>query len=236
MSGGKGRPPLIFIGVDACRKGWLGVLGLWEGKVFKQEEVIIASSIREFLALDFKLLAIDIPIGIPEDYEPGGRLCDRWARKLLGPRSRSVFSPPPRKVWQAASYTQARALLHGHLSLQSWNILPKIKEVDKVVSPLRQRRIRETHPELVFYHLAQGPLPSKHLPHGQRRRLDLLNQAGIFGSLLQNYASLPRGLRVDLLDAYAALLAAKRISGKEASCIPPEPGLDPRGLRMEICF
>lgn len=227
---------MLFVGVDACAKGWLGVLGRWAEEGFLQENVVLKPTFEEFLQLDFTLLAVDIPIGLPWDYTPGGRLADRLARKLLGPRARSVFSPPPRKIWACRSYAEAKELLAGHLSLQSWHILPKIKEVDKWMTPWLQQRVCETHPELVFQHLAGNPLPSKHTPAGQESRLFLLQKETTFRQVSKNFLSIGKRLRTDLLDAYAALWAAKRIFFREACRLPPSPPLDPKGLRMEISF
>lgn len=42
---------------------------------------------------NLQIIAVDVPIGLPDVTRPGGRTCDRLARRLLGPRSASVFSP-----------------------------------------------------------------------------------------------------------------------------------------------
>jgi predicted RNase H-like nuclease len=49
--------------------------------------------LEEILDLPEKpaIIAIDVPIGLPEVMPPGGRACDRLARRLLGPRGASVF-------------------------------------------------------------------------------------------------------------------------------------------------
>jgi predicted RNase H-like nuclease len=63
-----------------------------------------APSIRKVAALshllggaaDFDIIAVDVPIGLLDAYEVGGRACDRAARKLLGvPRASSVFTRWP---------------------------------------------------------------------------------------------------------------------------------------------
>jgi hypothetical protein len=49
------------------------------------------------------IVAVDIPIGLNEEYEAGGRFCDREARKCLRGRASSVFPAPVRPVLAASS-------------------------------------------------------------------------------------------------------------------------------------
>jgi len=212
------------------------VLGGLSGDHFLFEEVKVLASFPEALSLPASVVAVDMPIGLPEGHQPGGRTCDRLARRLLGRRGVCVFTPPPRSIFKAKSYEEAKRLLKGHLSRQTWNILPKVKEVDQALTPEHQERIFETHPELVFFRLSGNPLPSKHTEAGFKLRLDLLRKTGLFRSLEDNLARCSRGLRLDLLDAYAALLSAKRIFTGEAERLPPQPERDARGLRMEIWY
>jgi predicted RNase H-like nuclease len=107
-------------------------------------------------------IAVDMPIGLPERAEPGGRPFDRACRKLLrapdgGPgRSSSVFSAPVRGVLKAKTYEEALAISRASsehnigLSKQTWNIVPKIREIDEWMTPARARRVFECHPEVVF--------------------------------------------------------------------------------------
>ena len=101
------------------------------------------------------LILIDIPIGL----KAGGkteRRCDPQARKLLGPRRSSVFPAPCRQAIYASSYQEAcdvnQRLTGKRLSVENWNIIPKIREVDCLLSDDTSARghIREIHPELCF--------------------------------------------------------------------------------------
>ena len=80
-------------------------------------------------------VAIDIPIGLPDE---GSRRCDLEARKLIGPRRSSVFPAPFRSVLGALTYEDAaarcRAVSGKSLSLQAFGILPKIAEVDRLMT------------------------------------------------------------------------------------------------------
>ncbi len=60
--------------------------------------------------MDIEVIAIDIPIGLPET---GPRECDVLARRLLGrARASSVFPAPIRAVLGAKDYQQACAIRH----------------------------------------------------------------------------------------------------------------------------
>ena len=94
---------------------------------------------------------IDIPIGLPDS---GSRRCDIEARKMIGERRSSVFPAPVRGLLGAATYEEAVArsrAIHGKsLSKQAFAILPKIEEVDRLMTPERQCHLVEVHPEACF--------------------------------------------------------------------------------------
>ena len=93
-------------GVDGCRGGWAVVLMQMQSTGRSAWELRLCSSFGEVLDLDLKpaAIAIDIPIGLLDSAQSGGRDCDRAARSLLGRRPSSVFSPPIRKFLYAKSY------------------------------------------------------------------------------------------------------------------------------------
>jgi predicted RNase H-like nuclease len=173
------------------------------------------------------VIAIDIPIGLPDQ---GPRLCDQAARRLLSPyRTASVFSAPIRSVLKSESYAEAsnqRFSVEGKkMSRQAWNITAKIKEIDALLRQDSERveRFYEVHPEVSFYHIAGGrPMRySKKTKEGQNERLGLLEPwfgAAIFQALHVR----PRGASQvdDLLDAFAALWSAGRISTGQSKLIP----------------
>ena len=78
-----------IVGADGCRAGWLCVeecKGRLTGHIFRSfPEMLAALS-------EASVIAIDIPIGLPEQ---GKRDCDMAARFHLGrPRASSVFPTP----------------------------------------------------------------------------------------------------------------------------------------------
>lgn len=214
-------------GVDGCRGGWIVVD---EGRAW------VATTFPEVVASlpDDTMIGIDIPIGLLDEHVPGGRVCDREARRLLGPgRGSSVFSAPPRPALTVRSLPEAQAAGFP-MTLQSLNILAKVAEVDTAIDPALQQRVHEVHPELAFVALAGGiPLHhSKRRAAGRAERRDLLDRHRIPVPVL------PRGAAVDdLLDACAAGWSAGRIERHVAERVPDDgPRFDTRGLRMEICW
>jgi predicted RNase H-like nuclease len=231
-------------GVDGCRGGWLVVLAAFahDSASPVAGAARLCRSFAEVLALRPRpvAMAIDMPIGLLERAEPGGRACDRAARAQLGlPRASSVFSPPARPALINAGYADAMRRNGAGLSKQAYNILPRIREVDEAITPALQRRAFETHPELVFARLAGHPLRhAKRTPAGFKERLACLRRA--WGKALpdaeQVRAEVGRSAAAldDVLDACVLAHAAWCIHRGAARRLPEIPGRDARGLRMEV--
>jgi predicted RNase H-like nuclease len=186
---------------------------------------------------------IDIPIGLPDRVARGGRAADRQARELLKPRRHaSVFTTPPRAVLQAREYEEANELHRAHsegeagMSRQAYGILPKIADVDDLMTPRIQKRVFEVHPELSFMELNGGvPLDQgKSRAVGVLARMRLLSEVGLTEGLEEAAGDLGKAGLDDLLDATAAAWTAGRIIKEEAIRLPDRPETDVRGLRMEI--
>lgn len=231
-----------LIGIDGCRAGWVAAcsdetLASVSFAIVERLETLIAETEG-----GQTLIMIDIPIGLPEN---GARECDRAARRRLGaPRGSSVFAAPCRSALAATSYAEAcglnRRARNVAVSLELYNILPKIREADTVITPTRQAWIRESHPEVIFAVLAGGKpglLSRKKTADGERERLDLL------AGLLPRFDPVAERLRLgraavardDIVDAAACLVAASRWMRGEAAVLPADAiEHDARGLRMEI--
>lgn len=234
---------MIWIaGVDGCRGGWIAVLlPLEKGP---RPRVRLCPDFDALLALEPAptVLAVDMPIGLLDEPQPGGRLCDLAARKLLGRRASSVFSPPARCVLGATRFEQVRG---RGLTIESFHLLPKIRQIDRSLGPELQRRVFEAHPELAFRDLAGRPLEhNKKTLEGREQRLAALERdpSGRFrrcrGQVQRELAKLRRKdvAPDDLLDAWGLARTALRIAEGRAVCLPAAPPLDSRGLRMEIWF
>lgn len=226
-------------GVDGCRAGWI-VVALHRTRKTWTPQVTLCPKFADVLALapPPTIVAIDIPIGLLDTPQPGGRTCDRYARQLLGRRASSIFTPPTRSMLQATHYEQVRT---QGLSIQSFHILPKIREVDEMMAPTVQQRVYEAHPELAFSSLAGAPPHyNKKTPEGREERLHLLE--GALGGIRQRVESAYRAFKRpevamdDLLDAYVLAWVALRISARRANRVPANPSVDQTGLRMEIWY
>ena len=93
----------IVAGVDGCKGGWFcaakdaGTDSIWFG-VYDNAKLLLQQQPEPLI------IAIDIPIGLPE---AGPRMCDIEARKLLGPRRSSVFPAPIRPALQGNTRKEA---------------------------------------------------------------------------------------------------------------------------------
>jgi predicted RNase H-like nuclease len=231
---------ISITGIDGCPTGWLYVSKqLASGQVVAR----ILPRIDELSQMLPKpaVVTIDIPIGLTDT---GPRDCDLEARRLLGkPRSNSVFPAPVRPILVATTYNEACEIGESvdgrRLSRQAWGIVPKIQEVDTFLrsDSALQGWIREVHPEVCFWcwNGSRAMAHSKKNKPGRAERERLV--VAYFGEAYREArSSLPKGKFApdDLLDAFAALWTAERITKGGPLVTPPNPGVDRFGLRMEI--
>ncbi len=234
-------------GVDGCKDGWLVILlELEDDRRIAGENWYVIPDFHGLLELSEapRFLGVDIPIGLPNAAIPGGRSCDQQARQRLGhKRGTSVFSAPARRVLRARNYQEAVKLnressRHGvGITLQVYNLLPKLREVHEVMTPELQARIREVHPEVSFSAMNGGPVrESKHSPQGKALRLKLLDDT--FGRVEDALAEATSASvsQEDVIDAYAVAWSAWRMACGKARHIPEHLQIDPCGLRMGIWF
>jgi predicted RNase H-like nuclease len=227
----------VVAGVDSCPGGWLAVLVTFYEEVV-DEKLVLLEGFEELSSVDPSpsFIAVDIPMGLLEAPVKGGRDCDREARKILGrPRSSSVFSPPVRPSLDCRTFEEAR---NYDLNLQSFGILPKVRELDRIMTPNLQSRIREVHPEISFFALA-GLTPAqagKKKAEGRDERIGLLEQ--YFFQVREGLGLFPasRATADDVLDAYACSWTAMRIFRGEAGCLPDDPPRDQKGLQMALWY
>ena len=231
-------------GVDGCRAGWVVVLAHATGGYVCRPNIHLCPSFQDVLTIVPKpmMIALDMPVGLLNRKERGGRLCDREARQLLGNRARSVFSPPTRNMLQASRYEEVR---RKGLTIQAFNILQKIREVDALMTPRLQNHVFEAHPELAFMSMTGHSMRlNKKMRQGQQERLQTLNMCpwkgwkALVNCLGDHLHSFPRRQVSpdDLLDAAALVHTALRIVTGTGLCVPPVPSVDTKGLRMEIRF
>ncbi len=233
------------VGVDGCKACWIAV-----SLNNKEWKVDFCSDISQLWQLhkNASVILIDVPIGLREN-ECLERLCDLKARKLLGsPRSSSVFPAPCRGALYNNSYEEActtnKSLVGRGLSLQTWSISPKIRELDEFLLEFESARgiIIESHPEVSFYALnGQQPMQfNKKKSAGFSERYNLLKSIYPRTEEVVKY-TLKKYLRKqvakdDILDALC--LAINGLLGLKNGFVtlPEVPEEDSKGHKMQIVF
>jgi predicted RNase H-like nuclease len=232
------------IGIDGCRGGWVwcgNLDGRWQGGLVERLALLDRLD-------DLELALIDMPIGLVDAAGPE-RHCDRAARALLGrPRASSVFRPPCRAAMAAPDYSNAcainRSVTGVALSMQTWNITAKIRELDALLASRHglSRQLREAHPELCLWGLAGG----RPMRHGKRTRPGRLERLALLREIEPDCVWLVdaladthprRRLAVDdIIDALVLAVTASEVLRGGAQYLPSEPELDPTGLPMQLVF
>lgn len=205
-------PPVPVLGVDACPAGWVGVVIDPQRRV----SVFVAPDIAGLVDLvreryDVPVVAVDIPIGLPD---AGGRQADAEARRALVGKASSVFSTPVRAAVEAATYEEARAANlaatggRTSVSAQAYALREKVLQVDAWVRGRPGTRVIEVHPEVSFARMAGAPLLArKKDADGVRARREALAAHGIVAPAWFRGAGFGED---DLLDACAVAWTAVR--------------------------
>ena len=206
------------LGVDGCRGGWVAIA--LEGGRFA--DIVTVGSIAELVDDSAVVIGVDMPMG---ETIPGARAGEAAARRYLGPRRSTIFTPPPLAAaiddYEAAKRI-AIATTGKSISKQAWNILPKMRDA----APHWARdpvRIREVHPECSFAKMAGAPLASsKKSRAGLDERRALLHEHGIAVPEVR-----VRGTRPDdVLDAAGVAWTAHRVARGIAISLPDPPERD----------
>jgi predicted RNase H-like nuclease len=236
-------------GVDGCNGGWIAV---WR-KADSAPQRVVKSALSEILSElpPETLIAIDMPIGLPDRIGAGGRGAEKAARPMLVRRRSSIFTIASRAAIYAVDGMEPRQEAYRRtneiaietsdpprkISIQAFGIFPKIREVDQILraSPSLSQRIFEAHPELAFRALNGGAemRHPKRIEDGADERRTVLAFAGLPKEFLAAKPS--KGAKIDdFLDACALLLVAGRIARGEAVSYPDPPGRDAFGLPIAI--
>ena len=249
---------VVLVGADGCKAGWIAVRRA-PGSV---PSVDVFASFAALLAAspDDAIVAVDMPIGLPEFSSEGGRGPEAQVRPLLGARQSSVFSIPSRAALYADTdnFTTVEAWYAAHrrasevarttsdpprgVSIQAFGIFSKIREIDTllIARPDLRGRVFESHPEVAFCRLNgdQAMLLPKKIkgsinPDGMAERKALLCRHGYGMDFLDQPP--PRGAAADdFLDAAAMTLIAGRIASGKARPFPDPPLADGFGIPVAI--
>ena len=240
------KDPQWVAGVDGCRAGWAVIFWDLTGQA--------APRVRVFATFESILdapecpciIAVDMPIGLPETVGAGGRGPEPAVRKHLGPRQSSVFSIPSRRAVYAPDYRAAcdvalqTSAPPRKISKQGYMLFEKIRQVDAVMTPDLCSRIFEVHPELAFWRLnneqaMQTPkkIKGRVNPDGIAERRDVLQLQGFDAEFLEQ--KMPKGVAADdFVDACACAMIARRLSDGEAVPFPTQPETDINGITIAI--
>jgi predicted RNase H-like nuclease len=251
-------PSGTVVGVDGCPGGWIAVWRHDGSEPSVQVFPTFAALIATFS--DDAIVAVDMPIGLPDFSRRGGRGPEALVRPLLGQRQSSVFSIPSRAAIyaetapfatveerHAAHRRASEVAMHTSdpprgVSIQAFGIFPKIREIDTIMRErldLRERVI-ESHPEVAFTQINGGQpmlLPKKIKgtvsPDGMEERKALLCRHGYDRAFLDRKPS-GRAKPDDFLDAACMMLVADRIRRGEVVSFPDPPGNDAHGIPVAI--
>jgi predicted RNase H-like nuclease len=232
------------LGVDGCPGGWFAAWIDEDGAITNSVHPSILALLEAHPRAN--PILIDIPMGLATGGV--GRSCDREARRILGSRrASSVFSPPCRDAVRAGDYTAAcdvnQTRTGARLSMQSWAIVPKIREVDDVLTaqPALSDRVLEVHPEVLFWGLAGG----RSMEHRKKTSAGALERLATLRPLLPTVDASYEAARMawprsvlgkdDILDAYAAAITGV-LAQSAFLRLPKEPELDDAGLPMQMLY
>ncbi|QJD80563.1 DUF429 domain-containing protein [Spirosoma rhododendri] len=220
----------MYLGIDGCRGGWI-VAMIDEDKTLSY---LFVSSLDDLPEMPIRLALIDMPLEFADHaYRP----CEVAAQKLLGPKKRSsVFLTPHRSAVYATDYAEANRMNRLHLgnglSIQSWNICPKIKEAARFIATRTDLPLVEAHPELCFYFLnnRQPLLSKKALPAGTADRLTLIAaQAADYPAVIANTMRVTKRKDVKPDDIIDATILAIRASASDIQVVPADKRIGDRG-------
>lgn len=234
------------VGIDGCKFGWVAVQLELNGNFSISKHAHFFEIIERYPHASRYL--VDMVIGLGEKEIP--RAVENLARQRLKPnRTSSVFTVPCRDAVYAKSYDEAKLInlkqFDKSISIQAWNIVPKIKEVDSFLQKNKklQSKIWEAHPEICFAALNQG-LPmhfKKSTIDGEEERISILQKKykrakEIYQNGLQNF--LRKDVKKDdLLDALC--LAVNALLGEQEGydfIFSKKNKKDSKGLEMKMSY
>ncbi|WP_310185544.1 DUF429 domain-containing protein [Mesorhizobium sp. BE184] len=245
-------------GVDGCKAGWIMVRHEGDDPPTTAVFPVFAELIATLP--DDAIVAVDMPIGLPETCGRSGRGPEILVRPLLGARQSSVFAIPSRAAIyaEADAFTDIETWYAAHrraslvaratsdpprgVSIQAFGLFARIREIDAllIARPDLRTRIFESHPEVAFWRLNGGramQLPKKIKgavnPSGMEERKALLGRCGYDRAFLDMPP--PRGAGTDdFLDATAMTAIARRIADGDAVSFPDPPMKDGLGVPIAI--
>ena len=212
------------IGIDGCKDGWVVVYCPVSN--FSKAKAQYYKKLSQ-LENDFSepsIGVIDIPIGL--EFDKPNRSCDIEARKFLGKRSSTIFSPPCLDAIYSKSYEEAKKINQMRtgksISKQSWFLSKKILETKHFVESNTKLSLKEGHPECSFAEYLGAPIiENKKGMRGIFKRLDILNKLNFnLPNLVEMLPKRPRIGIDDLFDATILCWTASRLVNGNSKTFP----------------
>jgi predicted RNase H-like nuclease len=226
-------PYRIVGGVVPCRGNWLVASCKLQGSNVSVEDPKLYQAFTDVIDEKpaFDTLGVFAPIGYLDEGVPGGRMCDREARALLGPRRGAAIRSAP--SW--LTFESSAGKTGDHLDAATSVLLPLYRQIASEMAPYRQRSIFEVNPELTFYELNDD----KPLRYSKRLKLGRLERGALLEQKFQGVeriidSNLSGTSAAHLIDATACMWSARRIIVRAAVRLPMDPEWDSQGLRMEL--
>ena len=225
-------------GIDGSKGGWVCVSGYKNNYLELEFEKF--EKFNDILSKRFKLVLVDIPIGLDVELVKGGRLVDKLARKELLTNKSSVFNAPSRLTLDAKNYEEANIINKNQgmgLSKQSWYLIKKIKEVDEFIKRTNSINVFESHPEIVFQTMKKNKVSTKKKnSDGILERKELLEKNGFRKSFIEKFLFAKDSFykKDDFIDACSLFWSANRVAKKKELRIPNKISKDSEGIIMQI--
>ena len=232
-----------YIGVDGCKAGWF-LAGVDEHGGTGYALLGAIEELCNYLE-EAECILVDIPIGLRTRHAEE-RDCDRLARKVLSPyKTSSVFPVPSRCAIHCNDYREAlernRECTGRGITKQTFNIMPKIREVDTWLQHRSNRgKVREMHPEVCFWALndRQAMQTKKRSQEGFEERLGVLIRfipdVGRVVDQILSETLRKQVARDDIVDALVGAVTASHMDRLQT--LPSETELDEKELPMEIVY
>lgn len=229
--GGGELPYKMSAGTLPCAEGWLLVSAKMRGATFAPDFPRVTETLYDVLHRRpaFTMIALNAPIGNPEQAVLGTRSCDVEASELM---TRDIVA----SRWHGVRPRLDDGSDDGsddHAD-EAATLGVRFREVAREMAPYLQRKMCEVVPDLSFYQLnGERPLQfAAETPDGYAERRDLLVRVPGISRILD---AVDLGVsNLQLLEAAALLWSARRIAARAGKRLPSTPEWDDDGLRIEI--
>ncbi len=233
----------MFVGIDGYIDGWCCCI-IHDGVRIELHKNL--TTLFENIGIN-NLTLIDMPVGLSsKNFE---RFIDFKLRTYLPKNKKSsVFTAPCREAVLSNDYNSAKKanqiITNRSISIQSWNISKKIKELDGFLISQKKNKltIKESHPEFCFVNLNNNnPLiHSKKTNEGYNERLSILirNSEGIEMVVKKSIEKFKKEKvkKDDILDSIVLALTSKYWQKNGSRTITQNPEKDEMGIPFEIYY